>query len=50
MATVTKRRNRYALDYYVEGRRIVKSLPKGVRKVGAERKLRSILENIEDGS
>ncbi|SHH97394.1 tyrosine-type recombinase/integrase [Desulfofustis glycolicus] len=50
MATVSKRRNRYVLDFCVDGKRTVRALKPGTKKADAERELRRILEEIDSGS
>lgn len=48
MATVSKRRNRYVLDFYDhEGKRIRETMPKGTTKRAAQDELNAILEKIK---
>jgi len=50
MAKVRKINDRYVLDYSIDGVRTKERQPKGTRKADAERKLRKILDSIDDGT
>jgi len=51
MATVTKRRNRYVLDFYDnEGKRKRQALPEGTTKKQAKEKLREIEDRLAKGN